>query len=198
MTTQAGLSHKERLLRSGIELFYANGYNGTAVDGLLADATVPKGSFYHHFGSKQAFGFAVLDQYDATQARVLDRWVQRTDLTVPERLAGYHEEFISRFVASDWRRACLVGKLSNELSASSEEYRTRLAASFAAWKLQIANMLEDGQSRGEVRSDEPASGMADAVLAMIQGAFVTALVLHDLDYLTAVTKSLVDLVAVQA
>ena len=55
MTTQqeAVLSHKERLIRAGGKLFYENGFHGTTVDAVLAEAGVPKGSFYHHFGSQR-------------------------------------------------------------------------------------------------------------------------------------------------
>ncbi len=65
MTTQqeAALSHKERLFRAGAKLFYENGFHGTTIDAVLAEAGVPKGSFYHHFGSKDAFGQAVLSRY---------------------------------------------------------------------------------------------------------------------------------------
>ena len=62
------LTHKERLLRQGTKLFYAQGFHGTTVDAILASAGVPKGSFYHHFGSKDDL---------VTEAVVLglDRWL---------------------------------------------------------------------------------------------------------------------------
>jgi TetR/AcrR family transcriptional repressor of nem operon len=190
--------HKERLLGSGMRLLYRHGYHGTSVDAVLTDAGVPKGSFYHHFGSKEAFGFAVLDRYDAYQVEALARWATREDLAVPERLAGYHGELVDRFVASGWQRSCLVGKLSNELSPSSDAYRRRLAKGLAAWKGSVSALLAEGQHRGEVREDDSADRLADVVLAMIQGAFVAALALRERDYLSAVTRSLVDLVRAPA
>ncbi len=196
--SRQAVPHKERLLRSGMRLLYSHGYHGTSVDALLVDAAVPKGSFYHHFGSKEAFGFAVLDRYDAYQAEVLARWATREDLTVPDRLAGYHGQLVERFVASGWQRSCLIGKLSNELAPSSDAYRRRLTEGLEAWKTSISALLAAGQQRGEVRDDDTADRLADAVLAMIQGAFVTALALHENDYLNAVTRSLIDLVAVRA
>lgn len=192
--SRQAVPHKERLLRSGMRLLYSHGYHGTSVDALLLDAGVPKGSFYHHFGSKEAFGFAVLDRYDAYQAEVLARWATREDLTVPERLAGYHRELVERFVASGWQRSCLIGKLSNELAPSSDAYRRRLVEGLAAWRSSISALLAEGQRRGEIRDDEAADTVADAVLAMIQGAFVAALTLHEDEYLNAVTRGLVDLV----
>lgn len=192
--SRQAVPHKERLLRSGMRLLYSHGYHGTSVDALLVDAGVPKGSFYHHFGSKEAFGFAVLDRYDAYQAEVLARWATREDLTVPERLAGYHAELVERFVASGWQRSCLIGKLSNELSPSSDSYRRRLVEGLAAWRRSISALLAEGQRRGEVRDDDSADSLANSVLAMIQGAFVAALTLHEDDYLNAVTRGLLDLV----
>lgn len=187
-------SHKQRLLNSGTRLFYFRGYHGTTVDAILADAGVPKGSFYHHFGSKEAFGLAVLDRYVATQEDALNRWAQRDDLIVPDRLAGYHREMVAQFVASDWRHPCLAGKLSNELALHSTPYRDRTSAAFRAWSRQIADLLADGQQRHEVRLDLTADQLADAVLAMVQGAFVAALSLRDRDYLDSVTAGIVDLI----
>lgn len=190
-------THKERLLTSGVRLFYARGYQGTTVDAILADAEVPKGSFYHHFGSKEAFGAAVLERYVVAQELLLRRWMTRDDLPVPVRLARYHQELVDRFIASDWRQPCLAGKLSNELAFSSEVFRRKLNQMFDDWAQQLATLLADGQRRHEVRTDMASHQLANAVLAMVQGAFVAALSLHDRDYLDAVTDSITDLVKVR-
>jgi TetR/AcrR family transcriptional repressor of nem operon len=188
-----GAPLKERLLGSGGRLFNVDGYHGTAVDALLSDSGVQKGSFYHHFGSKLAFGLAVVDRYYAYQAGVLASWAEREDLAVPERLAGYHREFAGRVVSSGWQRSCLIGKLSNELGATSEPFRERFADYLTQWKRDIVGLLLTGQERGEVRDDMSADRLADAVLAMIQGAFASALVLRESEYLEAVTRGLLDL-----
>ncbi|MBM7368242.1 TetR/AcrR family transcriptional regulator [Gordonia hydrophobica] len=189
-TATTKLSHKDRLLRSGWDLFYVNGYHATTVDSILSDAEVPKGSFYHHFGAKQAFGFAVLDRYDAYQQRALDTWSGRDDLTVPQRIEGYHRELVERFVASGWQRPCLLGKLSSELGPSSEDYRARISTSLREWRSQIARLIALGQERGELRDDLPAGTLADVFLALIEGAFVAALVLREQEYLDATTRVL--------
>lgn len=102
MSTQEAeiLSHKERLLRHGMKLFYAQGFHGTTVDAILASAGVPKGSFYHHFGSKEAFAQAVLDRYMQFQIDLFHKWAAKKGLTTSQQLAGYFTEISQIFVKS--------------------------------------------------------------------------------------------------
>jgi TetR/AcrR family transcriptional repressor of nem operon len=187
-------SHKERLIAAGIRMLYAKGYHGTTVDALLEDAGVPKGSFYHHFGSKESFGLAVLQRYEDIQRELLRRWSGRHDLSVPERLAAYHRDVVGKFLSSEWQLACLAGKLSNELAANSEPFRARLSTTFVHWGSALEELLAEGQRSGEVRADQPAGRLADAVIAMIEGGFVGALSLRQSEDFTAVTVGLGDLV----
>ncbi len=189
-TRTAGMSHKERLLRQGMKTLYANGFHGTSVDGLLAESGVPKGSFYHHFGSKDAFAQAVLERYAQFQAELLQRWSAREDLRTAERITGYFGEMAQLFVESGHQRACLAGKLSTEVAAASEPFRVRLGEQLRQWKLQLAELLEGGRERGDVRTDRSTGDLADSILALIQGAFVLALSTRDTNALDAVSTSI--------
>src|SRR5690625_4097335 len=125
-TRPGTMSHKERMLRQGMTLLYANGFHGMTVDALLTASGVPKGSFYHHFGSKEAFAQAVLARYVQSQTDLLDRWASKDELSTAERLVGYFHEMTQAFVGSDYERACLVGKFSTEVAAASEPFRDQL------------------------------------------------------------------------
>ncbi|ULN73358.1 TetR/AcrR family transcriptional regulator [Mycolicibacterium smegmatis] len=173
------LPHKEALLRSGTKLFYDNGFHGTTVDAVLADADVPKGSFYHHFGSKDVFGQAVLDRYMEFQRSLLARWSSKTNLSTPDRLVGYANDMAQMFVKSGYQRGCLAGKFSTEVAASSEVFRDQLSDHIEAWTAQVAAMLASGQEQGDVRSDRSAQEIAEAVLSLIQGTFVLAVSTRD-------------------
>jgi len=173
------LSHRDRLLRQGMRSFYALGFHGTTVDAILEASQVPKGSFYHHFGSKESFAQAVLEQYMAFQLDLIGKWADRDDLTTPEKLEGYFDELVSIFVRSEFERACLAGKFSTELAASSDAFRAQLNAGFARWKAGLGAMLSAGQESGDVRSDRPAEELATTVLVLLQGGFVLALSDHD-------------------
>jgi len=188
MSTQEAdtLSHKERLLRHGTKLFYAQGFHGTTVDAILASAGVPKGSFYHHFGSKDVFGQAVLDRYMQFQTELFHKWAAKKGVTTADKLAGYFKELSQIFVKSGYQRACLTGKFSTEVSATSDLFRQQLGGQIQSWKSSIVDLLQQGKDKGEVRRDLGTEQLADAVLSLIQGAFVLALSTRDKHTLSAV------------
>ena len=58
-------STRDYLLGVGVELMHQNGYNATGLSDNLKAAGLPKGSFYHHFSSKEDFAAAALARYPA-------------------------------------------------------------------------------------------------------------------------------------
>lgn len=193
-TSGQAISHRERLLREGIRLVYANGFHGTTVDAVLAASGVPKGSFYHHFGSKEAFTQALLDRYTDHQSGLLAEWIRKDDLSSSAKLTGYFGQMAELFVRTGYQRACLAGKLSTEVGASSEVFRAQLNRSLHAMKNDIAGLLAQGQQEGDVRTDRSAADMADGVLALIQGAFVVTLSTRDEHALAAVTDTIASVI----
>lgn len=170
--------------------FYALGFHGTTVDAILESAEVPKGSFYHHFGSKESFAQVVLEQYMQFQLDLIAKWAERDDLSTYEQVEGYFDELVSGFVRSGYERACLAGKLSTELAASSGTFREQLNDGFARWKTAIVAMLSRGQDRGDIRKDRAADDLATTVLVLLQGGFVLALSDHDGGSLESVRTTL--------
>jgi TetR/AcrR family transcriptional repressor of nem operon len=180
------LTHKERLLRQGMKLFYEQGFHGTTVDAILASAGVPKGSFYHHFGSKDVFGQAVLDRYMQFQLELFGKWAVKKNLSTSAKLVGYFKEISQIFVKSGYQRACLVGKFSTEVAAASDSFREQLGTQMQLWKSGIVELLAAGQVAGDVRQDRSAEELADAVLSLIQGSLVIALSTRDKHTLASV------------
>ena len=62
---------RQHILDTAKPLILGKGFTAVGLNELLAAAAVPKGSFYHYFKSKEAFGEALLDSYFADyQARL--------------------------------------------------------------------------------------------------------------------------------
>jgi TetR/AcrR family transcriptional repressor of nem operon len=186
----ATLTHKERLLRHGTKLFYAQGFHGTTVDAVLESAGVPKGSFYHHFGSKDTFGQQVLDRYLQFQIGLLEKWAQTPDLSTPDKIVSYFKEMAQIFVKSGYQRGCLIGNFSAEVAATSDEFRLQLKSQIRVWKANLVRLLREGQANGDIRDDRTAIELADAVLSVIQGTFVVALSTRDKKMLATTADTL--------
>ena len=61
-------STRDHLLDTGLKLMHRHGYNATGLTEILKAADVAKGSFYHHFGSKEDFAAAALERYTTRKA----------------------------------------------------------------------------------------------------------------------------------
>ena len=48
------------LVEAGLQMIHAQGYAATGIQSIVEYANVPKGSFYNHFTSKEAFGADVV------------------------------------------------------------------------------------------------------------------------------------------
>jgi TetR/AcrR family transcriptional regulator, transcriptional repressor for nem operon len=173
------LSHKQRLIKQGMSQFYTHGFHGTSVDTVLEAAAAPKGSFYHHFGSKDAFAMAVVRDYNESHVARLSRWAQDGKLDASERLSGYLKELTSAFDRLGCKHGCLIGKFSLELAPASESFGALLSSMLVGWKASIEQIIADGQMNRLFRDDLPSSNLADLVLAGIQGSVLLGLAHRD-------------------
>src|SRR5439155_26126889 len=63
---------KDRLVEASSELFRRQGYTGTGVKQILAEASAPFGSLYHHFpGGKEELGAEAVRRSGRLYARVV-------------------------------------------------------------------------------------------------------------------------------
>ena len=58
---ERGQATRAHLVEVATRLFTANGYDGTSIEMVLAEAQVSRGSLYHHFQGKEALFGAVLE-----------------------------------------------------------------------------------------------------------------------------------------
>lgn len=163
---------RANLLRAGMRMLHEGGYAATGVKEIVDAAQVPKGSFYNHFDSKEAFGAEVADFYFDSSLDELRAELVDADLPPLERLRGYFEARIRRFRESGYLRGCLLGNLSLEVADHSELIRGRLSANFATWSALFEECIAQGQADGTIASTLPAPDLARFVLNAWEGAML--------------------------
>src|SRR5713101_7434306 len=65
---------RQSLLQAAFQEIYRSGFQAASLDNMLSKAGVTKGALYHHFGSKEELGYAVVDEL--IREHILDRWVR--------------------------------------------------------------------------------------------------------------------------
>ena len=143
-------STREMLVRAGIEVLTEKGFAATGIEEILSRVDVPKGSFYHYFESKEAFGAELIDRYGAYFERKMARFFRDESLAPLERLRAFVADAQAGMEKYDYRRGCLIGNLGQEMAALPESYRDRLGSVFATWQASLARCLREAQSAGAI------------------------------------------------
>jgi len=165
---------RQRLLEAAFREIHRYGFQSAGIDAILAATNVTKGALYHHFGSKEALGYAMVEEIVAKFPR--DRWL------VPlERSKG--KDAIDALIAvvqaiptrpRDIKGGCPLVNLAQEMSPLDEQFRKRLQRIFQGWREGVAATLRRGQEQGTVRRDVDAREAANFLIAMVEGYEVLA------------------------
>lgn len=165
---------RQALIRAGSEIIARQGFNNTGVSAVLSAAGVPKGSFYYYFSSKEDFGLAVIDDFDAEYDARLDNLLNDTTVAPLQRFRNYFDAGLADMVRHDYGRGCLIGNLSQELAAQNEVFRDRLDTVFSRWTQHFVRCLEQARAANEIGPDQDVEQLAETLLNGWEGAILRA------------------------
>jgi AcrR family transcriptional regulator len=150
---------RDRILFATAELFRRQGYNGTGLKQVVAEADAPFGSLYHHFpGGKGELGEEVIEKagafFQALVTAVYDE-EKSTEASVRAVFVGAAETL----EATDYEDACPIATVALEVASTDERLRLATAAVFERWTAALTERIGD-------------RGVALAIIAALEGAFV--------------------------
>jgi TetR/AcrR family transcriptional repressor of nem operon len=179
-----------RLLEAASREIYRSGFQSASLDTILAAAGVTKGALYYHFDSKEALGYAVVEEVIApdlcgTWLRPLKSGKDPIDalIGIVEGISVQHE---------DIRGGCPLNNLAQEMSPLDAGFRKRLAIIFHAWREGVASVLKEGQAHGSVRRDVEPADAAGLLIAMVEGYSSLAKNAQDPRVMKAGIRNIVD------
>lgn len=165
---QADLT-REKILEAAAEEIYRVGFQSASIADILKRLGISKGALYHHFPSKQALGYAVLEEVFGTGS--LAAWDAALDHADP--LAGLREMFLGMEHKLEGQRlqcGCPINNLAQEMSPVDEGFRARIEHIYERWHRRIRDALAGAQQRGLMRTDVDPGEVAYFIIASMQGA----------------------------
>lgn len=126
MSTNESKNVKQNILDVAKLLVGKKGFSAVGLNEVLQTAQVPKGSFYHYFGSKDAFGVALLDGYFETYLEDMRQIFEDPQLSESQKLELYWNQWIDNQTGETESGKCLAVKLGAEVADLSEPMRLAL------------------------------------------------------------------------
>jgi TetR/AcrR family transcriptional repressor of nem operon len=181
MSERFGTKTKERILDAAEGLMLEKSFHSVGLAEILAAVNVPKGSFYHHFESKEQFGIELLRHYMARAYEHKRTWLQDHSQfpEALERLMRYLEAGMAKFIENGCRPICLVVKLCGEVATFSDGMREELAAGFVQWDQLSADVIREGQKQGNIAKSLVVREAVTVIGSVWLGAMLRAQVMRN-------------------
>ena len=169
-SAQENRDTKAELIRSGLEQLTESGFASSGIDPILKRVGVPKGSFYHYFSSKEAFGLAVIESYANYFANKLDTYLLDESYPPLMRIKNFADNAKAGLERHHFKRGCLVGNLGQEVDLLPESFRQILIDIFDAWQLRISQCFKLAQIHGGLSTTADCDQLAECFWIGWEGA----------------------------
>lgn len=169
---------KSHILAVGRSLTARQGYAGVGLSVLLKTADVPKGSFYHYFPSKEAYGCALLEDFVEQYRDSLGSTLGDLTLTARARFLGYFEGWLNKQTGPVLQDRCLVVKLSAEVADLSPAMSAILQRGVTDIIASLASTLEQGVRDGSIAPLADPKSLAQSLYHQWLGASLVAGLSH--------------------
>jgi len=165
---------REALLSAGVATLTEKGFSATGIDEVLRKVDVPKGSFYHYFKSKEAFGVELIERYANYFSAKLDRIFLNEARTPMQRMHDFVEDAVIGMQRFNFSRGCLVGNLGQEMGALPPAYRSLLIEVFLDWQGRTAACLNAAVEAGQISPNVDCYATAEYFWIGWEGAVLRA------------------------
>lgn len=180
----------DAILRCAQSSIIAGGYNGFSYADIAAVVGIRKASIHHHFPTKVDLVRTLVQQY----RRQAEAGIAELERQFPDPLdqllhyVGYWESCIGQLDTS----YCLCALLATQIPVLPEEIAVELQAYFRGLSAWLTSVLERGAREGSITVTSSAHAEAEALMAAVHGAMLSARAYGDPQAFAAVTRPAID------
>ena len=167
-----GEQTRQEIIRKAAPIFNQRGYDGAALSDLMRATGLEKGGIYRHFESKQQLAAEAFDYAWklATDARF--EGTQDIPNTV-DRLKQIVRNFRRRRAALV-PGGCPLLNTAIDSDDGNPQLRGKARRALSSWLDRLQCIVNDGQRRGEVRSDVDPTELATLIVSTLEGGLMVS------------------------
>ncbi len=165
---------RTRFLDAALHEFRARGYAATTVDDVCTAAGLTKGSFFHHFASKEALALAAADRFAERADAAFAAAPYQAAADPLDRLLGYVDFRVAILRGDLPDYTCFFGTMVQETYDSHPAIRAACDLHLRAHVDAVARDVAAAKARYAPDAPWTAESLATFMQSVLQGAFVLA------------------------
>jgi TetR/AcrR family transcriptional regulator, transcriptional repressor for nem operon len=169
---------KTRLLNAALHVIRAKGYSATRIEDICEAAGLTKGSFFHHFDSKEALALSAAAYWGEVTGAMFASAPYRTHVDPVDRLLAYVDFRKSLLMGELPDFTCLVGTMVQEVYDTHPPLREACNKSISDHAATLVPDIDAAICQRGIQPDWTAESLALYIQAAIQGAFILAKAQH--------------------
>jgi TetR/AcrR family transcriptional repressor of nem operon len=177
--TEAEHESKIKLVDAAVSVVRAKGYGAARVDDICAAAGLTKGSFFHHFDSKEDLALAAAERWGATSGGLFAAAAYRELPDPLDRLLAY-VDFRKALIRGEPREfTCFAGTTVQEVHETHPAIRDACGETILGHAATLEADVTAAMRQHGAAGTWTARSLALHTQAVIQGAFVLAKATQD-------------------
>lgn len=177
---------RDKLIAVARRLILERGFSAMSVNDVCVAAGVTKGSFFHHFDSKETLGEAVLGEFWQSVQDRQESAAYRSAATPVARLLGYIDHAMDTYQHPDLRSGCLLAVYVSELRETHPGLYHKCIPHFLSWKSDFVQLLRDAIAQRPSTEQLDTAGWAEFYISTLEGALILSKALDDPQVITRV------------
>jgi TetR/AcrR family transcriptional regulator, transcriptional repressor for nem operon len=165
---------KTKLLEAALQVIRKKGYQATRVEDICETAGLTKGSFFHHFKSKEELALAAADHWNAVTGAMFASAPFRALEDPLDRLLAYIDFRKSLLQGALVEFTCLAGMLVQEVYATHPQLREACEHSISGHAATLEPDIAAAMKKYSVHANWTPQSLALYTQAVIQGAIILA------------------------
>lgn len=172
--TPAQHESRTKLLDAALDVFRAKGYTATRVEDICATAGLTKGSFFHHFKTKDDLAIAAAARWTEVTGELFRNADYHKPADPVDRVLGYVEFRRKLLRGALAEYTCLLGTLIQEVYDTNPPIRIACEASISSHVATLVEDIEAAKAAHAPGATWSAESLALHMQAVIQGSFIIA------------------------
>ena len=174
MAARSQHESKTKLLNAALGVIRAKGYAAATIDDICHEAGVTKGSFFHHFKTKDELALSAVAFWGEMTEGFFASAPYHQSGDPLDRLLGY-VDFRAEILQGDLPDyTCLLGTLVQETYATHPDIRAACEKGMSSHVAILVRDIEDAKQRYAPDAPWTAESVGYFIQSVLQGAFIFA------------------------